>query len=132
MSNSNSTDPGIAAIATYLPEGVVSNDELVDRFDFDRAFLDDKVGVRERHIAAADEAVSDDLYEEAVRTILGSHRGSVSLLQRRLGIGYTRAGKLIDTMATDGIIGPYRGSKARDIRMTLEEWEAGRARRKSA
>jgi 3-oxoacyl-[acyl-carrier-protein] synthase-3 len=52
-------DPGIAQIATYLPEAVVNNDELVARFGFDRAFLDDKVGIRQRHIAAADEAVSD-------------------------------------------------------------------------
>jgi len=53
------TDPGIALIASYLPETVLTNDELVARFGFDRAFLDDKIGVRERHIAGADEAVSD-------------------------------------------------------------------------
>ncbi|MHC4202799.1 MAG: DNA translocase FtsK, partial [Planctomycetota bacterium] len=58
---------------------------------------------------------ADELYVEAVRIVLGSRRGSVSLLQRRLGIGYTRAGKLIDMMAADGLIGPYKGSKARDI-----------------
>ena len=51
----------------------------------------------------------------------------MSLLQRRLGIGYTRAGKLIDMMAAEGIIGPYKGSKARDIIMTLDEWQKKRS-----
>jgi 3-oxoacyl-[acyl-carrier-protein] synthase-3 len=51
--------PGIAFIATHLPARIVDNDELVQRLGFDREFLTDKVGVRSRHIAAADEAVSD-------------------------------------------------------------------------
>ena len=53
------SDPGIARIASYLPEAVVTNETLVDRFGFDRAFLDTKIGVLERHIAGPDEAVSD-------------------------------------------------------------------------
>jgi len=69
----------------------------------------------------------DDLYDEAVRVVLETHRGSVSLLQRRLGVGYTRAAKLIDMMAERGILGPYRGSKPRDILVTLEQWEAAQA-----
>jgi S-DNA-T family DNA segregation ATPase FtsK/SpoIIIE len=79
--------------------------------------------------------VTDELYEEAVGIVLGTRRGSVSLLQRRLQIGYTRAGKLIDMMCADGLVGPARGSKPREIVVTLEEWEAGRggqALRKSA
>ena len=59
------------------------------------------IGGRRSH-----EPDADELYEEAVRIVLGSRRGSVSLLQRRLGIGYTRAGKLIDMMAAEGLIGP--------------------------
>jgi len=47
----------------------------------------------------------------------------VSLLQRSLGIGYGRAARLIDFMAEDGIVGPYNGSQAREILMTLEQWE---------
>jgi 3-oxoacyl-[acyl-carrier-protein] synthase-3 len=53
------SDPGIAKIASYFPESVVTNESLVERFGFDRAFLDNKIGVLERHIAAPDEAVSD-------------------------------------------------------------------------
>ncbi len=58
-STPRNSDPGIARIASYLPEAVVTNAELVDRFGFDRAFLDTKIGVLERHIAGPDEAVSD-------------------------------------------------------------------------
>lgn len=71
-----------------------------------------------------DEMEKDELYDEAVRIVLESQRGSVSLLQRRLEIGYTRAARLIDMMALDGLVGEYKGSKAREVLMTLEDWEA--------
>jgi DNA segregation ATPase FtsK/SpoIIIE, S-DNA-T family len=65
----------------------------------------------------------DDLYEAAIDIVVREGRGSVSLLQRSLGIGYGRAARLIDFMAEDGIVGPYNGSQAREILMTLEQWE---------
>ena len=68
----------------------------------------------------------DELYEEAVRVVLASQRGSVSMLQRQLEIGYTRAGRLMDFMEKDGIVGAFKGSKAREVLMTLDEWEARR------
>jgi DNA segregation ATPase FtsK/SpoIIIE, S-DNA-T family len=69
-------------------------------------------------------AEKDNLYDEAIRIILETQRGSVSLLQRRLEIGYSRAARLIDLMAEDGIVGEYKGSQAREVFVTLEEWEA--------
>lgn len=75
-----------------------------------------------------DNGSKDNLYTEAVRIILESQRGSVSLLQRRLEIGYSRAAKLIDLMAEDGIVGEYKGSQAREVFLTLEEWDAQMAR----
>ena len=68
--------------------------------------------------------VDDPLYEDAVRIILQSGRGSASLLQRALSIGYTRASRLIDIMSEQGVLGPFIGSKAREVQMTVEEWEA--------
>ena len=65
----------------------------------------------------------DELYEQACRIVLLSQRGSVSLLQRKLEIGYTRAARLIDLMAAEGIVGDYKGSKAREVVMGLEDWE---------
>ncbi|MDK1030585.1 MAG: FtsK/SpoIIIE domain-containing protein, partial [Planctomycetia bacterium] len=65
----------------------------------------------------------DALYDEAVQIVLDNERGSVSLLQRRMGIGYGRAARLIDYMAEDGIVGEYAGSQARETLLTLDEWE---------
>ncbi len=66
----------------------------------------------------------DEVYDEAVRLILESRQASVSVLQRRLGLGYTRAARLIDMMEDEGLVGPYQGSKPRDILLSLEEFKA--------
>jgi S-DNA-T family DNA segregation ATPase FtsK/SpoIIIE len=65
----------------------------------------------------------DELFDDAVRVILKTKRGSASLLQRALGIGYTRASRLIDIMTEHGIVGPHKGSKSRELLLTLEDWE---------
>jgi len=57
----------------------------------------------------------DELFDEAVKVILQTRQASVSMLQRRLGLGYTRAARLIDMMEEEGIVGPYRGSKVREV-----------------
>lgn len=68
-------------------------------------------------------ALEDDLWDEAVRVILKSKRGSASLLQRALGVGYTRASRLLDMMSEAGIVSDHKGSKAREVLMSLEDWE---------
>ncbi len=65
----------------------------------------------------------DELYEAAVDVVVRERRGSVSLLQRCLGIGYGRAARLIDYMAEDGIVGEYNGSQAREVTISVEDWE---------
>ncbi len=65
----------------------------------------------------------DPLFDKAVTIVLESQRGSVSLLQRRLSIGYSRASRLIDEMAEAGVVGEFKGSQAREVEMTLEEWQ---------
>lgn len=65
----------------------------------------------------------DELYEQAIDVIVREQRGSVSLLQRALGIGYGRGARLIDFMAEDGIVGDYNGSQAREVLYTIEQWE---------
>lgn len=64
-----------------------------------------------------------DIYDSAVEVIIREGRGSCSLLQRHLGIGYGRAAKLIDYMAEDGIVGQYNGSKAREVLLSMSQWE---------
>ncbi len=68
----------------------------------------------------------DDLYEAAIDIVVREGRGSVSLLQRTLGIGYGRAARLIDYMAEDGLVGVYNGSQAREVLITVEEWDKRR------
>jgi len=64
----------------------------------------------------------DDLYEAAVEVVIREGRGSVSLLQRALGVGYGRGARLIDFMAEDGVVGQYAGSQAREVLITMEQW----------
>ena len=98
----------IAAVATTEPEFVKELVQLKTTLpDGDKKKFSDR----------------DDLYEAAIDIVVREGRGSVSLLQRSLGIGYGRAARLIDFMAEDGIVGPYNGSQAREILMTLEQWQ---------
>ncbi|MHC4220816.1 MAG: FtsK/SpoIIIE family DNA translocase [Planctomycetota bacterium] len=69
------------------------------------------------------EMLMDELFDSAVRIVLDSKRGSVSLLQRRLSIGYARASRIIEMMAASGVLGEYKGSQAREVIMTLDEYE---------
>ncbi len=71
----------------------------------------------------ASEMVRDELFDDAVRVVLETKRGSVSLLQRRMSVGYARASRIIEMMAAAGILGEYKGSQAREVMMTLEEYE---------
>ena len=71
----------------------------------------------------------DELFDQAVDIIIQTGRGSVSLLQRRLTIGYSRASRLIDQMYDAGIVGEYKGSQAREVVMSKEDWDAVRSAR---
>lgn len=72
----------------------------------------------------------DDLFDDAKRIVVLHQSGSTSLLQRRLRIGYTRAGRLMDMLEEAGVVGPFTGSKARDVLIKPEDLpmaEEGRA-----
>ncbi|UQZ37300.1 cell division protein FtsK [Paenibacillus sp. PK3_47] len=73
-----------------------------------------------------DEEPQDELYEQAVQIVLEAKQASVSLLQRRMRVGYTRAARLIDSMEARGVIGPYEGSKPREVLMSLEQYQHNR------
>ena len=72
----------------------------------------------------SDDDVEDELYREAVELIIDSGQASASMLQRRFRIGYNRAGRLIDTMEANGIIGPSEGSRPRKVLISKEEYES--------
>jgi len=107
----------IAAVATSEPQFVK---ELV------------QLKASEPDSQGKDLSSRDELYEAAIDLVIREGRGSVSLLQRALGIGYGRAARLIDYMAEDGFVGPYNGSQARDVLISLEEWEQRNGRAPAA
>ncbi|MCM3765707.1 DNA translocase FtsK [Neobacillus niacini] len=67
--------------------------------------------------------VDDDLYDDAVQLVIDMQTASVSMLQRRFRIGYTRAARLIDEMEVRGVVGPYEGSKPRSVLMAKQDEE---------
>ena len=85
--------------AYYLPEFAEEQDEAGDVFD-----------ATER----------DELFEDAARIIVQTQQGSTSLLQRKLKLGYNRAGRIIDQLEAAGIVGPFEGSKAREVKVANE------------
>ncbi len=72
-------------------------------------------------------AQEDPMFDQAVEIVLETKRGSVSMLQRRLAIGYTRAARLIEMMGEAGILGGHKGTVAREVVLSLEEWHAMKA-----
>jgi DNA segregation ATPase FtsK/SpoIIIE, S-DNA-T family len=83
--------------------------------------------ITKEHVEAArrDDAgdETDPLYDEASRLVVKEKMASISFLQRRMGVGFSRAGKLIDMMARDGLLGPPRGSKPREVLVSEDYFE---------
>jgi S-DNA-T family DNA segregation ATPase FtsK/SpoIIIE len=108
----------VDAVATDTPN---YDSELLNLKTRDQQGGDDGGGVGEKL------RDRDPMYEQAVEIVIREQRGSTSLLQRALGIGYGKASRLIDYMADDGIVGGYNGSNARQVLISPEEWDARKA-----
>lgn len=83
---------------------------------YDSAYLlPEFEGEDESGVSSVDLSERDALFEEAAQLIVNHQQGSTSLLQRKLKLGYNRAGRLIDQLEAAGIVGPFEGSKAREV-----------------
>jgi len=80
--------------------------------------------LKEQQRSQFDTGEKDELYDEAAKIIMESNQASVSILQRRMRLGYTRAARIIDTMEQEGLVGPFEGSKPRKILVNREDWLA--------
>jgi S-DNA-T family DNA segregation ATPase FtsK/SpoIIIE len=112
---------------TYIDDKEIRDSVKLVKSLAEQQFEPELVQMRTSGGSIDDEAAKDPLFDDAVRVVLETKRGSVSLLQRRLTIGYARASRLIEAMAAAGIVGDYKGSQAREAQITIEEWEAMRS-----
>jgi len=106
------SDEEVEALVTFVRgQGEVKyNEELVPELEEENEeSIDDEM---------------DELFDDAARIVIEGNQASVSLLQRRMRIGYTRAARLIDQLEAKGIVGPYEGSKPRAVLVTQEQWDA--------
>ena len=125
------SDAEVEAVATYVKENF--------NVDYDNSIMADiekhasqtgtsngKGGAATAPEANDSEMDGDDMLPAAVDVILETNQASVSMLQRRLKLGYARAARIVDEMEEKGIVGPFQGSKPREILITKEQWAAMR------
>lgn len=100
-------------------------EKLTDYIGSQRAYPDayhlpEFADEQDEHITEFDPSEKDQLFEDAARIIVLSQQGSTSLLQRKMKIGYNRAGRIIDQLEAAGIVGHFEGSKAREVLVKTE------------
>lgn len=107
-------------------QGTLVTDEEIEKVvDFIKAQAEpvyDEEILKDQPRSGISNSEKDELYDQAVRIIMESNQASVSILQRRLRLGYTRAARIIDTMEVDGLVGPFEGSKPRRILIDRQDW----------
>ncbi|MCB0805228.1 MAG: DNA translocase FtsK [Bacteroidales bacterium] len=100
-------------------------DRITDFIGSQRAYPDafhlpDYQDEESEGVAEYDPNERDELFEDAAKIIVQTQQGSTSLLQRKLKLGYNRAGRIIDQLEAAGIVGPFEGSKAREVKVANE------------
>ena len=117
--------PGIFKLIR-AQSGLVSDKEIELAVNFCKdqrsaVYTDDILKDPVKMLGGKSKHKKDDMFEEAAKLVIESKQASVSMLQRRLRLGYARAARLIDMMEEEGIVGAFRGSKAREI--LVDNWD---------
>ena len=123
------SDPEVEAVATYVKSHFITEYDQQVMEEIERKAVqtgNGKVTASDPE-PNADELDGDEMLPAAVDVILETGQASVSMLQRRLKLGYARAARIVDEMEEKGIVGPFQGSKPREILVTKEQWAAMRS-----
>ena len=122
------TDGEVEAVAEYVKENYMADysQEVLEEIEkkAQQTGTGKKSGSVSEPAPNDEELDGDELLPAAVDVILETGQASVSMLQRRLKLGYARAARIVDEMEEKGIVGPFQGSKPRAILLTKEQWEA--------
>jgi len=121
------SDSEVEAVATYVKSKFSTNYDqgVIEEIDRKAAQTgNSKAPTVADAEPSAEECDGDEMLPAAVEVILETGQASVSMLQRRLKLGYARAARIVDEMEEKGIVGPYAGSKPRDILITKEQWKS--------
>ena len=120
------SDAEVEAVATFVKENYTTkyDQKVIEEIEKSAAQTGSKGGSAAAEPAAdEDEVVMDDMLPAAADVVLETGQASVSMLQRRLKLGYARAARIMDLMEELGIVGPYAGSKPRNILINKSQWE---------
>ena len=122
------TDGEVESVAEYVKENYVAdyNQQVLEEIEkkAQQAGSGKKPASVSEPDPSDDELEGDEMLPAAVDVILETGQASVSMLQRRLKLGYARAARIVDEMEEKGIVGPFQGSKPRAILITKEQWDA--------
>ena len=123
------SDPEVEAVASYVKANFATNydQEVMQEIERKAEQTGNSKPATMDAEPSADEMYQDEMLPAAVDVILETKQASVSMLQRRLKLGYARAARIVDEMEEKGIVGPFQGSKPREILITQEQWEAMRS-----
>ena len=120
------TDSEVEAVAEYVKENYVAdyNQQVLEEIEKKAQQAGKKTASVSDPDPSDEELAGDEMLPAAVDVILETGQASVSMLQRRLKLGYARAARIVDEMEEKGIVGPFQGSKPRAILITKEQWQA--------
>ncbi len=119
------SDAEVEAVASYVKEHYATSydQSVMEEIEKSAANTGTKGAVSAAEPEPEEELLADEMLPAAADVVLETGQASVSMLQRRLKLGYARAARIMDLMEELGIVGPYAGSKPRNILITKEQWE---------
>ena len=117
------SDPEVEAVASYVKSNYITNYDQEVMEEIERKAVQTGKATASDPEPSSNEIIGDEMLPQAVDVILETGQASVSMLQRRLKLGYARAARIVDEMEEKGIVGPFQGSKPRAILVTREQWE---------